>query len=273
MFVSYINNNSESKKLYAGVPQGSVLGPILFNIFINDAPKTKNVDESLFADDKAYFTSSCRVSAITRRLQEASVKISKYYDKWKIKLNTSKTEAIIFTKRRPCITNKLLINGTHINWSDNVKYLGLHLDKKLTFTKHVNHVIQKSIGSLIKFYPILNRKSKLSSSNKLNIYKVFIRPALLYACPAWNFICNSNYNKLQVAQNRFLRLAGNYPRYTYVHDIHVSLNIETIREFVNRITLKYFRKAASHQNELLRNVIYEKANYKHKRVMHSIYNV
>lgn len=148
------------------MPQGSVLGPILFNIFINDAPKTINVDESLFADDKAYFTCSYKVSTITKRLQEAYDKTSKFYDKWKIKLNSIKTEAIIFTKRRPCIASKLLINDTHINWSDNVKYLGLYLDKKLTFTKHVNDTIKKSIGSLIKFYPILNRNSKQNKQVK-----------------------------------------------------------------------------------------------------------
>lgn len=105
----YVDLNGEVSKAYdtnAGVPQGSVLGPLLFLIFINDAPKIKNVEDSLFADDKAMLTSSYRTRAITKRLQRAFDVNKKYYNKWKVQLNDSKTEAIIFTKRRPRIQKK-----------------------------------------------------------------------------------------------------------------------------------------------------------------------
>ena len=88
---------------------------------------------------------------------------------------------------------------------DSVKYLGLILDSKLTFTKHISYVSDKALNSLIKFYPLLNKNSKLSCNNKLIIYKVIVRPAMLYACPVWSMTSRTNFLKLQIQQNKFLR--------------------------------------------------------------------
>lgn len=101
MYVFLENVISSIYDLLAGVPQVSVLGPILFLIFINDAPKIKKVDGSIFADDKLMFTASFRISAIINRLQQAYKANKRFFHKWKIKLNEKKTEAILFTKRRP----------------------------------------------------------------------------------------------------------------------------------------------------------------------------
>lgn len=97
MSVYILDTFSHFLAVPAGVPQGSVLGPILYNLYINDAPRVKLVDESDYADDKACITASYRISAIVNRLNQAAAKIYKYYSKWKIKINTQKSEAIIFT--------------------------------------------------------------------------------------------------------------------------------------------------------------------------------
>lgn len=271
----YVQINGVSSKkcvLHAGVPQGSVLGPILFIIFVNDAPLTKGVDESIFADDKMMFTSSYRISAITKRLQQALNSNKKFFHKWKIKLNDAKTEAIIITKRRPEIDTNIIIENQKIEWLNKIKYLGLVLDAKLTFEAHVKTVAQKAVSKLITLYPLLNRRSKISVSNKLLIYKVLVRPALLYASPVWSMISKCHYDKLQVVQNKFLRLIGNYRRYTQIKEMHKELEIEYVRNYIKKLSIDYFNKIGQHTNKLVKNINYVNKKYKHKRLMEVLYN-
>ena len=184
-FYVILNNvRARPYKLLAGVPQGSVLGPLLFIIFINDAPRILDFDESIFADDKLIFTRSFRVSAIKNRLQRALAQNKRFFHKWKIKINERKTEAILFTKRRPLLEDKIVSDNQTIEWQDKIKYLGVVLDKKLNFSNHESYVIQKAIGNLIKFYPIFKNKY-LSLHSKKIFYKSLIRSSMLYASPVW----------------------------------------------------------------------------------------
>jgi len=84
----------------AGVPQGSVLGPILFNIFINDIPKSRNSGLAVYADDIAVFTSSWSTALLARRLQTYVNDILQFFMDWKMSINPDKSEAIVFTRRR-----------------------------------------------------------------------------------------------------------------------------------------------------------------------------
>ena len=107
MFVEINKIKSVMHKIYIGVPQGTVLGPVLFLIYINDAPTTKEVKNVIFADDKGLYTNSFRIDTIINRLQKAAIKNKKFFEKWKIKINTGKTEAIVFTKRRPILSDSI----------------------------------------------------------------------------------------------------------------------------------------------------------------------
>lgn len=267
-YVSFNNIKSELLELLAGVPQGSVLGPLLFIIFINDAPKIDKVDDSIFADDKLLLTSSYRISAITNRLKKAMVANKRFFDRWKIKINPGKTEVILFTKRRPSIPISICLENVQLNWSKKVKYLGVMLDSKLNFGDHVNFVSQKAISNLIKFYPIFKNKY-LSIHSKLIFYKSLIRTGLLYACPVWSLTSDSNLKKIQIIQNKFLRIIGNYRRFTQIETMHRELKIEPIKDYMKTIVKNYFERVNSHRNKLVRNIIYDtKVKYKHKRIMY-----
>lgn len=257
--------------LLAGVPQGSVLGPILFIIFTNDAPMIKDVEVSLFADDKLMFTASKLLRAIVNRLQKALDRNRKYFFKWKLKLNEAKTEAIIFT-RRPEINVNIEIDKKKIAWSRNVKYLGVVLDSRLNFSDHVNSIIQKSISKLIALYPILNRNSYVNVENKLLLFKAIVRPNITYACPVWSYISKSTFDKLQVLQNKFLRLIGKFRAFTPVSQMHEELKIEYIFDHIKRISTNYFTRLEQHCNVLMREIKYENAKFKHRRILNILYN-
>lgn len=271
-FQVIINNiKSTKRKIEAGVPQGSILGPTLFCIFINDFPRVNNVLYSLYADDTAITTQSWRTDTIIKRLKNAAQKIIKYMERWKIKINESKSEAILFTKRRPLLTKNVNIHGTDISWAQKVKYLGLHMDKRLNFTEHCKQVSQKATASMTTLFPLLNRRSSLSVTNKILLYKSIIRPTLLYASPVWSSTSNANYQKMQVIQNKCLRIAGNYPRCTKISQLHNEMNTELIKVIVHRLTETFFSKCDISENPLISAIgQYELQNLPFKRYKHKL---
>ena len=271
MNVHYKNVISTTQTVTSGVPQGSILGPKLFLLYINDLPRNKYVHLALFADDSAFFTSSYRIDTIVRRLEEYALRIIKYFEKWKLKNNAEKTEAIIFSKRRPILNLNVRINNIEIEWSNQVKYLGITLDKRLTFTKHLENTVNKCLGLITMLYPLINRNSELSLKNKLLLYKSCIRPIINYGCPVWSSTCISNYNKLQIVQNKFLRIIGNYRRYKYIKDIHDELNIEYIRSHIILLSKNFFTRLEKTSNKLLQDINYENIKFKHKRIKHILY--
>lgn len=262
--------NSRLLKLLAGVPQGSVLGPLLFLIFINDAPKTCKVDESIFADDKLFYSAFYRISAIVKRLQHAFKVNIRYFHKWKIKINENKTEAILFTKRRPKILDNIFYGDLKIIWLDKVKYLGVMLDHRLTFNEHINYLCHKAIVNLIRLYAIFKNRH-FDKRSRVILYHTLVRSAMLYACPVWSMSCKTSIEKLQRVQNKFLRIIGDYRTYTLISCMHENLNVEYIAKCIQNCATKYFAKIDSHPNELIRNIEYDtNLRYKHKRIMHCI---
>ena len=157
-------------------------------------------------------------------------------------------------------------------WSEAVKYLGVILYHRLTFTRHVNTINNKAIGLLIKLYPLLNKKSKLSIKNKLNLFNTIIRPVLSYACPAWNLISETNFNKIQVTQNKFLRLIGVYRMFTPIHTMHKELGVEMFRNYVKIKSQNYFDRINSQKNNLVKNIPYTACHKKHRQIMHIIHS-
>ena len=95
---------------------------------------------------------------------------------------------------------------------------------------------------------------------------------MVYACLVWSsLISRSNYKTLQVQQNKFLRIIGNYPRYTKITKIHDELGIETVHEYIMNLSKKYYAKIKNHNNPLVKNIVYNKnSKYIHKRIMDSI---
>ena len=93
-----------------------------------------------------------------------------YFVKWKIKINAEKSQAIFFTRKRSSRNlpnSNLSINDTDIPWSNNVRYLGVFLDRTLTFNAHIVHIITKFNLAIKMLYTLINRKSELNTYNKI----------------------------------------------------------------------------------------------------------
>lgn len=255
-FQVHINNCLSSlKSVPAGVPQGSILGPYLFLIFLNDIPKQTRTSIACFADDTASFTSSQDIDLIIGRLQLSIELLLSYFLKWKLKINTTKTEAILFTRHRFLPTRTLHIDGFNIPWSHSVKYLGLVLDKKLNWSENTDKLRIKGTKALNSLSLVLNRRSCLSSKTKLNIYSTLVRPCLTYACPVWSSTCPTNLNKLQVVQNKALKYSYNTPLYTNLTKLHLDIDLPSIYSYIYKVSKKfYLYSIPKNKNILVQNI-------------------
>lgn len=141
-FAIRINSTlSVNKTATAGVPQGSILGPTLFNIFVHDLSDPPNATVTMYADDTALLSQHTDILQATQQLQDSVNVITEWFNKWCIKLNVTKTEAKIFTLRRPNTPPNILLENQMIEWNpadSAIKYLGVYLDKKLSWAIHIN---------------------------------------------------------------------------------------------------------------------------------------
>ena len=140
-----------------GVPQGSILGPLLFLIFINDLPNVSNVlFYLLFADDTNIFISGQNIDSMCEQLNLALSSISQWFISNKLLLNVTKTNLMVFTTKNKVydIDNvKVTMNGIIIKQTRHTKFLGVILDEHLTWNNHIEHVqskLNKTIGILYR---------------------------------------------------------------------------------------------------------------------------
>lgn len=242
-----------------GVPQGSVLGPILFNIYMSDIPiPTGNTFLALFADDTALFSSNILAQDTISSLQNSLDIFHNFCSKWKIKINADKSQAMWFTRRRKqefLPQSNLQLNSINIEWSETCKYLGVTFDKKLTFEKHLSNTVHK-VNLMVKIlYPFINRKSKLSIENKLLIFKTIFQPVLTYASPVWADCANTHIKKLQICQNKVLKLILNLPWHYSTARLHERANTNTILCLIHKLKYNFLIKCSLSESELIRNIL------------------
>lgn len=263
-FVAINESRSDNYLIPAGVPQGSPLSPHLFNLYINDIPIPRKCKGALFADDFALYTSIHNNSGdpnmplLCEKLEDGLSTVKNYFENWKLKLNGSKTEAILFSKSQKIhrIKNNFLLNfeGNSIEWADTVRYLGGFLDSKLTFKNHVDTVITKAKKAVSILYCFLKKFSHVKKHIKILMYKLYIRPIFTYAAPMLANCAKTHLNKLQIFQNKCLRMVLSAPYDTRITKLHDEADTPTVKEFINKLTDKFYLSCECSSNPLIRDL-------------------
>jgi hypothetical protein len=192
---------SASREIQAGVPQGSVLSFTLYNIYINDTLQTPGVYLALFADDTCLYSTERKEGYVLRNLQRGLDAIETWCEHWNIKVSEEKAQAIYFSHRRRPPKSHLKLNGRNIPFVNNVKYLGIIFDIRITWRLHIEMIEDKAFRTFIRTYSIFKSK-RLSVNIKLTLHKALIRSVMTYACPTWNFSADIHLMKLQSLQNK-----------------------------------------------------------------------
>ncbi|MCG8112744.1 MAG: reverse transcriptase domain-containing protein [Candidatus Thiodiazotropha taylori] len=207
----YLNNNlSDPASVTCGVPQGSILGPLLFLIFINDLPLslkgTAVVD--LYADDTTFYDFQNDVTRLEANLQHALDLLRVWCIQNGMVLNTDKTKVMLITSRqkRLMLQNpvlSLMYNGITIRMTTGDKILGVHVDENLIWNNHFQHVSKK----LSSYLWLLSKiRSYLSVEHRLLYYNAYVKPHLEYCCIVWSNTSSANINKISKLQKRACKL-------------------------------------------------------------------
>lgn len=255
-FVKYETAASNLFDIKSGVPQGSVLGPILYLLFTADIPipTSKSVVLSTFADDTAILSTNKNPQTASRELQDYLLEFEEYLKNWNIKTNETKSTHITFTLNKlTCPAVKL--NNKILPQHREVKYLGLHLDRRLTWKKQVETKRQQMKIKFGQLYWLINPNSKLSMDCKVLIYKAIIKPIWTYGIQIWGSTSSSNIDIIQRSQSKMLRKIVNAPWFIRNSNIHSDLNIKYVKDVIKEMSIKYQLKLETHPNELARGIL------------------
>ena len=221
-FSSYLSKRSQSthigstvsdkEEIVCGVPQGSVLGPLLFLSYVNDIYRCSQIfDFYLFADDTNLLYSNKDLKDLETVVNEELIKVGDWLDANKLSLNTSKSNFVIFHpyQHKPNCTIQLEIYNNDLKESvpleqkTFVKYLGILIDNNLSWKYHIDYIsskVSKGIGMSARL------RHLVPFATLLNIYRCLIEPYISYGLIAWGQAANIHLNKILILQKRALRL-------------------------------------------------------------------
>ena len=146
-----------------------------------------------------------------------------------------------------------------------IKYLGINIDQSLNWGKHITATRIKGHMAFGMLYSLICRDSRLSSNNKILIYKQIIRPILTYGSLVWGTAAKYQLNRLQIIQNKCLRIAVNAPYRINMTRLHNELGIKPIQDFIRDMSIKKLKAAETHVNTLITQSLNYQPTRRHLR--------
>ena len=238
-----------------GVPQGSIFGPLLFLIFINDLCNSSQfLKFCMYADDTSLLCSSKNIYELIGKVNIELGKINSWFVANQLIINESKTKFMVFHRSKklvPTVLPPIYINNASINRVYSFKFLGVVLDVNLKFKDHVLNVTKK----ISKFIPLIYRIRKyLNKPLLMQLYFGLIYPNLIYCITVWGASNKNVINPLQISQNKLVRAICGADRMDSARPLFNSLRIFNVKEVYNYMVCNYIYKSISrNENIFVRN--------------------
>jgi Reverse transcriptase (RNA-dependent DNA polymerase) len=236
-FQSYLNDrkqymqhddiNSDTKSTNCGVPQGSILGPTLFLIYINNI-KHLNLNGNLFqyADDIALVYSAKTMAELTQQMNEDMDSMKQWMDNHKLTVNIGKTKYMFFNQNRDTTLN-ILYDGSPIEKIDEYQYLGMYITTNLKWEKHTQH-IKKKINPIAGIFRKI--QNDIPHKMKRSIFFSLFHSHIQYGITTWACSYDNIIDNIQKVQNKAIKNLYGQPFRTHTNLIHNQFKILPIKE-------------------------------------------
>ena len=253
LFKSYLTNRKHCTKIDGvlsdlldiemGVPQGSTLGPLLFLLYINDLPGASSLVTKLFADDTCLLFSADSISDLQIIANLEMYKIENWMASNKLTLNHKKSKFMIINKNNARSSMNIFINGYQIEKVNTIKYLGLNIDDKLSWSHQVKYLetqLSQASGIISKLRHYVNFDCLKS------YYYAKVFSYLQYAILAWGSSSQAKLHRINIIHNNIVRLMGlkNFPEGIRISNatIYKTFNILQLKDIYNLELAKFMHK-------------------------------
>ena len=242
-YVVFDGKVSQTRGIKCGVPQGSILGPLLFIISVNDICNVSPMlFKILYADDTCVLISGNHLNNLIDRLNTELISLNNWFKANKLSLNTKKSFFMIFHRSRikPNVINKVVIDNHELTQVNSAKYLGVIIDHKLNWIEHILYVkskMSKGIGIMYKARQFLTKKALLM------LYHAYIFPYMTYCIEVWGCASQTQLNCLFLLQKKIIRIM-NFSHYlAHTNPLFLTMEVLPLRKIyffkVGLIMYKY----------------------------------
>ena len=261
-YVCINDTNSEQLNVSCGVPQGYILGPALFILYVNDMCNVSTILKSiLFADDTNIFHTGGDLKEVCETMSHELDKLNKWFRANKLALNVSKTNFMIFSNKKCDDNYSVSINGMEITRVYVTKFLGVFMDSQLNWSDHISVIKRK----MAKNVSVMNRVRHLLSSSALySLYCTLILPYLNYCCVVWGNTYKTSLRPLCILQKRAIRICGKAGYRSHTMPIFHQLKTLDIYDIIDYNSMIFMYKVS---NNLLTETLFsyfKKVNESHE---------
>ena len=243
---------SGARAVTCGVPQGSLIGPLLFLIYINDLPNClSKALPRMYADDTSISIAASSLPELESALNTELTYLHEWLNGNKLSLNIAKTELVLIGSRQRLSATTtghsltVQIKGHEIDRVPHTKSLGVHIDQNLSWSKHVNEtakIVSSGIGALKRLRPFI------CEDTAILLYRALIEPYFDYCCPVWDGLSNELADKLQKLQNRAIRVITNSDYYSSATALRGELGWDNLCTRRKKQKLKLMFKTLNDQS-------------------------
>ena len=254
-----IHNNTHSRTFSsnAGVPQGSVLSPLLYILYTNDTPQPihKNTIYFQYADDITILTHSHTYTHLNNLLKKEINNIDNYQSKWLIKSNMEKSAIVLYKQHHSRVnnTNPIRVNNKIIPFKPNTNILGVNIDSKMTLKKHITTRYNIALNTLHK----LNRFQSLNTNIQFYFFQMLSQSQLLFSPTALIYPPKLGLSKAQILQNKAIRQIHkiHWADFKRNKDLHTDYNITPTTEKIYNRFCRVHYKLANQNNNILEKLL------------------